>query len=140
MKPIYFVSVDDVETQVLEWGTFQWMNEPRVTGAQKQILGLGKIEPGFGHTRHNHPDSEEFIYFLSGNCHQTLEVETEGGKLYEKDMTGGEMIYIPQGWYHSTVNTGTGTLTFLCCYLNAGTELAIYEQAIKILPPKNPRD
>ena len=60
-KFLSMVSPDDVETQILDWGQFQWLNEPRVTGAQKQILGLGRIKPGKGHTRHNHEDSEEFI-------------------------------------------------------------------------------
>lgn len=45
-KFLSMVSPDDVETQILDWGQFQWLNEPRVTGAQKQILGLGRIKPG----------------------------------------------------------------------------------------------
>ena len=43
-KFLSMVSPDDVETQILDWGQFQWLNEPRVTGAQKQILGLGRIK------------------------------------------------------------------------------------------------
>ena len=35
-KFLSMVSPDDVETQILDWGQFQWLNEPRVTGAQKQ--------------------------------------------------------------------------------------------------------
>lgn len=134
MKYLSMVSPDDVETQVLDWGQFQWLNEPRVTGAQKMILGLGRIKPGMGHTRHNHPDSEEFIYFLEGKAHQTI--EREDG-LQERDMGPGEMIYIPQGGYHSTMNIGDADLVFLCCYLNAGSELAIREGAIEVIPPKN---
>ena len=128
------VSPDDVETQILDWGQFQWLNEPRVTGAQKQILGLGRIKPGKGHTRHNHEDSEEFIYFLEGKANQTI--ENEDG-VQEKELGPGEMVYIPQGAYHSTSNVGDGDLVFLCCYLNAGSELAIAKDAIEILPPKN---
>ena len=133
-KFLSMVSPDDVETQILDWGQFQWLNEPRVIGAQKQILGLGRIKPGKGHTRHNHEDSEEFIYFLEGKANQTI--ENEDG-VQEKELGPGEMVYIPQGVYHSTINVGDGDLVFLCCYLNAGSELAIAKDAIEILPPKN---
>ncbi len=133
-KFLSMVSPDDVETQILDWGQFQWLNEPRVTGAQKQILGLGRIKPGKGHTRHNHEDSEEFIYFLEGKANQTI--ENEDG-VQEKELGPGEMVYIPQGAYHSAINVGDGDLVFLCCYLNAGSELAIAKDAIEILPPKN---
>ena len=133
-KFLSMVSPDDVETQILDWGQFQWLNEPRVTGAQKQILGLGRIKPGKGHTRHNHEDSEEFIYFLEGKANQTI--ENEDG-VQEKELGPGEMVYIPQGAYQSTINVGDGDLVFLCCYLNAGSELAIAKDAIEILPPKN---
>ena len=133
-KFLSMVSPDDVETQILDWGQFQWLNEPRVTGAQKQILGLGRIKPGKGHTRHNHEDSEEFIYFLEGKANQTI--ENEDG-VQEKELGPGEMVYIPQGAYHSNINVGDGDLVFLCCYLNAGSELAIAKDAIEILPPKN---
>lgn len=133
-KFLSMVSPDDVETQVLDWGQFQWLNEPRVTGAKKQILGLGRIKPGKGHTRHNHEDSEEFIYFLEGKARQTI--ENENG-VQEKELGPGELIYIPQGAYHSTINTGNEDLVFLCCYLNAGSELAIAADALEILPPKN---
>ena len=133
-KFLSMVSPDDVETQILDWGQFQWLNEPRVTGAQKQILGLGRIKPGKGHTRHNHEDSEAFIYFLEGKANQTI--ENEDG-VQEKELGPGEMVCIPQGAYHSTINVGDGDLVFLCCYLNAGSELAIAKDAIEILPPKN---
>ena len=119
-KFLSMVSPDDVETQILDWGQFQWLNEPRVTGK--------------GHTRHNHEDSEEFIYFLEGKANQTI--ENEDG-VQEKELGPGEMVYIPQGAYHSTINVGDGDLVFLCCYLNAGSELAIAKDAIEILPPKN---
>ena len=133
-KYLSMVSPDDVETQILDWGQFQWLNEPRVTGAQKMIVGLGRIKPGKGHTRHNHPDSEEFIYFLEGRAMQMIE-RPDG--VQEREMGPGELISIPQGGYHSTMNIGDTDLVFLSCYLNAGSELAIRKDAIEVIPPKN---
>lgn len=45
-KYLSMVSPDDVETQALDWGQFQWPNEPRVTRAEKMIVGIGRIKPG----------------------------------------------------------------------------------------------
>ena len=133
-KYLSMVSPDDVETQILDWGQFQWLNEPRVTKAQKMIVGIGRIKPGKGHTRHNHPESEEFIYVMEGRAMQSI--ERPDGK-QEREMGPGELISIPQGAYHSTINIGDTDLVFMCCYLNAGSELAIRKDAIEIIPPKN---
>ncbi len=42
-KFLNIVTPDDVETQVLSWGSFQWMNEPRVTGTSNMAVGIGRI-------------------------------------------------------------------------------------------------
>lgn len=133
-KYLSMVTPDDVETQILDWGVFQWMSEPRVTGVDKMVVGIGTVKPGKGHVRHNHPDSQEFIYFLKGKALQTIE-RPDG--LQEKELHAGDLISIPQGAYHSTINVGDEDLVFLCCYLNAGAERAVADTALEILPPKN---
>ncbi|MGH2460929.1 MAG: cupin domain-containing protein, partial [Chloroflexota bacterium] len=57
-----FVSADDVETQVFDWGTLKWLSEPRVTNAKNIAAGVVILEPGKGHVRHNHPGVEEVLY------------------------------------------------------------------------------
>ena len=104
-KYLSMVTPDDVETQILDWGVFQWMSEPRVTGVDKMVVGIGTVKPGKGHVRHNHPDSQEFIYFLKGKALQTIE-RPDG--LQEKELHAGDLISIPQGAYHSTINVGDG--------------------------------
>ena len=47
-KFLHIVTPDDVETQVLSWGSFQWLNEPRVTGTENMAVGIGRIAPGQG--------------------------------------------------------------------------------------------
>lgn len=130
-KFLNFVTPDDVETQVLSWGNFQWMNEPRVTGTANMAVGVGHIQPGKGHTRHNHEGREEFIYFLSGQAEQTIETE-EG--LLKKIMKAGDLIYIPDSAYHSTINIGDSELVFLACYQYAGPEAELRAEAEIILP------
>ena len=102
-KYLSMVTPDDVETQILDWGVFQWLSEPRVTGVDKMVVGIGTVKPGKGHVRHNHPDSQEFIYFLKGKALQTIE-RPDG--LQEKELHAGDLISIPQGAYHSTINVG----------------------------------
>ena len=71
-KYLSMVTPADVETQILDWGVFQWLSEPRVTGVDKMVVGIGTVKPGKGHVRHNHPDSQEFICFLKGKALQTI--------------------------------------------------------------------
>lgn len=34
-----FVTVDDVEAQSFDWGTLEWLSEPRVTGSTCMTTG-----------------------------------------------------------------------------------------------------
>lgn len=65
-----FMRPDDVETLVLDWGTLKWMSEVRVTGHNRIAAGVVVLEPGKGHARHNHPGSDEILYFLSGEANR----------------------------------------------------------------------
>lgn len=134
MKYLNFVTPDDVETQEFEWGTFQWMNTPKATGTNNMCMGIGKIIPGLGHERHNHPEGEEFIYVIEGSSEQM--VETADGPV-KKIMQPGEMVFIPKGAFHSTYNVGNSVLTICACYQFAGPEEFLGTLAQKIIPPKN---
>ncbi len=39
---------------VFDWGTIKWLSEVRITGSGI-AAGVVILEPGKGHTRHNHP-------------------------------------------------------------------------------------
>lgn len=133
-KFLSMVTPDDVETQILTWGSFQWLNEPRVTGTQNMAVGVGHIKPGDGHTRHNHPGTDEFIYFLEGKAEQTIE-RPDG--LQKQILGPGDLVFIPDSGYHSTMNVGDTELVFLACYQFAGPEAGLRAAATEIFPPKN---
>ncbi|MEG1633696.1 MAG: cupin domain-containing protein [Oscillospiraceae bacterium] len=133
-KFLSMVTPDDVETQILSWGSFQWLNEPRVTGTDNMAVGIGHIKPGDGHTRHNHPGSDEFIYFMQGKAEQTI--EREDG-FQSQIMNPGDLVFIHDGVYHSTMNVGDTDLVFMAVYQHAGPEVGLREASDKILPPKN---
>lgn len=99
------------------------------------MVGVGRIKPGDGHGRHNHPGSNEFIYFLEGQAEQMVE-GAEGAET--KILKAGDLVYIPDGTYHSTKNVGVGDLVFIACYQNEGPEKLIRADA-EIIPAVNAR-
>lgn len=124
-----FISSEDVETIQLDWGTLKWVSTPEVTGAEAFSTGVVVLEPGKGHERHTHPDSEEILYVLSGEGTQTVADE-------ERQVSAGDTIYIPAGVEHSTINSSWEPLRFLAMYGPPGPEAEIREtEGATILPP-----
>lgn len=110
-----FVSSEDVPTQLFDWGSLKWMATPDVNDSERLSAGVVNLEPGKGHDIHTHPDSDEILYFVSGEGEQIVADET-------KEVGPGDMIYIPEGVEHGTVNTGWDTLQLLAVYAPPGPE------------------
>lgn len=115
-----FVSPDDVETQVFDWGTIKWLSEPGVTNAQNFSTGVVLLAPGKGHTRHNHPGVEEILYVVSGQGIQM--VEDEHGEPIRQIIGPGMLVHIPADVYHETINTGWEPLKLIAIYSPHGPE------------------
>ena len=118
----YFVKTEDVEIQGFSWGTLQWLNEPQVTGSKVMVTGVVNLFSGEGHQCHNHEGCEEVLYVLKGTGVQSLELDT--GRV-EKEIEAGELIRIPAGVYHSTINNGKDPLEILAIYHYSGPEIAM---------------
>jgi len=124
-----FVSPDEVETQQFPWGTLKWMSTPAVTGAAEFSTGIVQLEPGKGHDRHDHPESEEILYVVSGRGEQTVDDET-------REIAAGDMVYIPAGVPHSTINTSWQPLVLVAAYGPPGPEDVLAEHPdCDVLPP-----
>lgn len=129
-----FVSLEDVETQVFPWGKLSWLSEPRVTGTDNMTAGIVVLEQGKGHDRHNHPGCEEILFVLEGEGEQTIE---ENGQISKKTVKKWELINIPDGVYHSTINTSKEPLVLLAIYQYPGPEKQLRNAPdCKIEPPK----
>lgn len=111
----YFVESDDIESQVFDWGVLKWFSTPEVTGGQRFSAGVVKLEPGKGHERHNHPDSDEILYVIRGEGEQEVADET-------RTISAGDMVWIPEGVYHGTINTSWEPLLLLAVYAPPGPE------------------
>jgi oxalate decarboxylase/phosphoglucose isomerase-like protein (cupin superfamily) len=105
-----------IPTQTFDWGIIKWFVTPdRIAGAA-MTFGEVVLLPGRGHDRHNHPESEEILYILSGEGEQMLD---DGAPF---PVHAGSIIYVPTGVYHSTHNTGWEPLRLLALYNPGGPE------------------
>ncbi len=115
-----FVSPEDVETQVFDWGMLKWLSEPRVTDAERFSAGIVVLKPGKGHTRHNHPGVEEILYVVSEQGMQM--VEDALGQPMRRPIMAGMLVHIPADVYHETINTGWAPLKLVAIYRLHGPE------------------
>ena len=90
-----FVSPPEVETMQFDWGTIKWLAESRITGSGIAV-GLVILEPGKGHLRHNHPGSEEVLYYVSGEGRQMVE-DDDGNPMYRDVRAGAFMNPLASG-------------------------------------------
>lgn len=124
-----FIEPDDVESQLFDWGVLKWMNTPEITGSDRFSAGVVKLEPGKGHERHTHPDSDEILYVIRGEGEQEVADTT-------RDIETGEMVFIPEGVEHGTLNTGWEPLILLAVYAPPGPEAVLQElPECEIIPP-----
>jgi oxalate decarboxylase/phosphoglucose isomerase-like protein (cupin superfamily) len=124
-----FVSPEEVETQVFDWGVLRWLSEPRVTQAERFSAGVVELEPGKGHTTHNHPGVEEILYIIEGTGVQAVEDE-------RRTVGPGMLIHIPPDVMHETINTGEGTMRILAIYAPPGPEAILRAMPeCTVLPP-----
>ncbi|NUB93742.1 cupin domain-containing protein [Haloterrigena sp. SYSU A121-1] len=120
MTETHFVEPDDVESLAFDWGVLKWLHTPEVTGGDRFSAGVVKLEPGKGHERHTHPESDEILYVLRGEGRQEVGEET-------REISAGELVFVPEGVEHGTVNTGWEPLLLLAVYAPPGPEAELRE-------------
>jgi oxalate decarboxylase/phosphoglucose isomerase-like protein (cupin superfamily) len=127
-----FVKPAEVETQVFDWGTIKWLSERRVTATERFAMGVVILQPGKGHTRHNHPGTEEILYVVSGEGKQMIDID---GEKWEP-VAAGDLVHIPRDIFHATINTGWEPLKLIAIYSPPGPEALLRRlPECRILPP-----
>lgn len=115
------IEKNTIPTHSFDWGLIKWFVSPdRIDGANV-TFGEVVLLPGKGHDRHNHPDSEEILYILSGEGVQTI---GDGDPFPVK---AGDIIYIPTAVFHSTYNAGWDAMRLLAFYNPGGAEKGLTE-------------
>jgi oxalate decarboxylase/phosphoglucose isomerase-like protein (cupin superfamily) len=110
------VDPNALPTQTFEWGAIKWFVTPELTEGAGITFGEVVLQPGRGHDRHNHPESEEILYVLSGEGEQMLADHEPF------EVKPGDTIYVPTGVFHSTRNTGWEPMRLLALYNPGGPE------------------
>jgi glucose-6-phosphate isomerase, archaeal len=93
------------------------------------IINPGTVGSEFFMTKghHHHRDSAELYVGMSGEG--IMVTESRDGEFAHERLTPSVAVYVPPGWAHRTVNTGSGPLSFLAVYFgDAGHD---YEQIEK---------
>jgi oxalate decarboxylase/phosphoglucose isomerase-like protein (cupin superfamily) len=128
-----FIYPSDRENFGFDWGRLALTVGPEVNGATQFSAGVVFVPPGQGHTRHNHPGSEEIIFIIKGRGEQM--VEDEAGNPVTQEVTAGCTIFIPEARYHSTLNIGDEAMEIFVVYSPAGPEKLLRELPdFRILP------
>ena len=120
-----FVYPQDVDAFGFDWGRLSLTVGPDVNGAKTFSGGVVDLPSAKGHTRHNHPGSEEIIFVISGAGEQM--VEDEQGVPVIKAVGPGCTVFVPESRFHSTLNTGAVPMQLFVVYSPAGPEKLLRE-------------
>ena len=92
-----FVMGSEVPTEDFDWGSAGMRCAPPGTGCQSFVVMDVRLDPGFFHAFHKHPDQDEMITVASGRVTQYLEEES-------KVLGPGDSIYIDRDVVHGSYN------------------------------------
>lgn len=110
-----------IPTHSFDWGAIKWLVSPSTTPGAQLTFGEVLVMPGKGHSRHNHPEAEEILSILSGEGQQMV----ADGEPFP--IRAGDVMYIPTGVFHATLNTGWEPMRLIAIYNPGGSELALKE-------------
>jgi oxalate decarboxylase/phosphoglucose isomerase-like protein (cupin superfamily) len=131
-----FVYPRDVSAFGFDWGKLSLTVAPEVNGATTFSGGVVDLPSGQGHTRHNHPGSEEIIFVISGEGEQMVE-DPDGNPITQK-VGPGCTVFVPESRFHSTLNTGAGPMQLFVVYSPAGPERDLRNLPdFRLLPPRS---
>jgi oxalate decarboxylase/phosphoglucose isomerase-like protein (cupin superfamily) len=117
--PSKLIDPATLPTMSFGWGVIKPLVARANTEAPDASLMHVVLLPGQGHERHNHPHSDEILYFLAGTGEQMVD---------DADtfpVGPGQAVWIPKGAFHSTRNTGWEPMAILAIYAPAGAEEAL---------------
>ena len=92
-----FVMGSEVPTEDFEWGSAGMRCAPPGTGCGTFVVMDVRLDPGFFHAFHKHPDQDEMITVASGRVTQYLEGESTV-------LGRGDSVYIDKDVVHGSYN------------------------------------
>jgi quercetin dioxygenase-like cupin family protein len=107
----------------------QFLIDAQAAGSDGLVVGRTVLPPGARHTRHAHPNCDEFLVVLSGRG----EIYTNEGR---EPSQAGDVVYTPRGNFHGFDNTGDEDVLLFWGWSGAGS----LEAAGYTLPPDDFRE
>ena len=92
-----FVMGNEVPTENFDWGSAGMRSAPPTTGCNSFVVMDVRLDPGFFHAFHKHPDQDEMITVVSGQVTQYLEGESAV-------LGPGDSVYIDKDVVHGSYN------------------------------------
>jgi quercetin dioxygenase-like cupin family protein len=121
MKPAtYVVHAADRPAEDFGWGTLRWIAGSRQTPGVAQTFGVSTIGPGERNPLHYHPNCEEILYVVSGECDHAYDGEIA-------HLAAGDAIVIPAGVKHNLVNTGPTDVVCVISFSSPDRETVFLE-------------
>ena len=92
-----FVMAGEVPTENFDWGSAGMRCAPPGTGCTSFVVMDVRLDPGFYHAFHKHPDQDEMIIVKSGKIEQWIEGE-------RTELNAGDSVYIDKDVVHGSYN------------------------------------
>ena len=92
-----FVMAGEVQAETFDWGSAGMRCAPPGTGCTSFVVMDVRLDPGFHHAFHKHPDQDEMIIVKKGRATQYLEGE-------HTELGPGDSVYIDKDVVHGTYN------------------------------------
>ena len=92
-----FVMAGDVEAEGFDWGSAGMRCAPPGTGCTSFVVMDVRLDPGFNHAFHKHPDQDEMIILKSGRIVQWLDRD-------HAELGPGDSVYIDKDVVHGSYN------------------------------------
>ena len=103
-----------------EWGAIKWLFNQEIDPEAQQTFGLVYINAGQQNPPHYHPNCEELIYVLSGQCDHRL-----GDAMVP--LKAGDLLRIPAHAVHCAKNTGWEPVRMIIVYSAADRQTVFLE-------------
>jgi len=102
-------NAEQMPHDTFDWGAITWLMNESICPHARQTFGLVYINPGATNALHSHPNCEELLFVVSGQCRHSL-----GDEAHE--LKAGDLIRIPPDMAHNATNTGWAPVMMVISY------------------------
>jgi len=110
----------DIEASQSPFGGLKWLANQYTVQGVEQTFGVVFINPGQHNPLHYHPNCEELLYVLSGECdHRLNDAVIRLGP--------GDLIHVPRGVHHNATCTSWEPLRVIVSFSSADRQSVMLE-------------